>query len=78
MPETARVDRLEDKVSSLEIATAHGFGEIRQDLAHLREILTATIDRPPPPTPTWVMLLSSGTFLVGLASLLLAVTQLGA
>jgi len=69
--------RLEDEVAALKVATAHGFGELRESLSHVREMVAVAIDRPPPPTPTWVMLLSSGTFLVGLASLLLAVTQLG-
>jgi len=76
VPETSRIERMEDKMASLEVATAHGFGEVRQDIAHVRQLVEATLDRPPAPPPIWVLLLSSGTFLVGMASLILSVSQL--
>lgn len=76
VPESSRIERLEDELSALKVASAHGFGEVRQDIAHLQKLLEATINRPPAPPPTWVMLLASGTFLLGLASLLLATAQL--
>lgn len=73
--EEVRIARLEDKVGSLEVATAHGFGELRQDIAHLRELVSQTLGRPPA-TPVWMLLLASGTFLLGLAACLLAASQL--
>ena len=75
MIEETRLPRLEDKVSSLEVATAHGFGELRQDIAHLRELVSQTLSRPQP-TPVWMLLLASGTFLLGLAATLLAASRL--
>lgn len=71
-----RIDRLEAKMATLEIATSHGFGEVKEALRHLNQLVSSTIDRPPPPPPVWVLLLSSGTFLVGLASLVVAVAQI--
>lgn len=73
--EEGRIGRLEDKVGSLEVATAHGFGELRQDIAHLRELVPQTLARPQA-TPIWMLLLASGTFLLGLAACLLAAAQL--
>lgn len=67
---------MEEKVGSLEVATAHGFGELRQELVHLRQLVESTINRPPAPTPVWVALLASGTLLTGLASMVLAIVQL--
>lgn len=75
MADEARIERLEDKIGSLEVATAHGFGEMRQDIAHLRELVSQTLGRPQQ-TPVWVLLLASGTFLLGLGSCLLVAAQL--
>lgn len=72
----ARLERLEDEVAALKLATSHGFGKLDANLEHLQALVQATINRPPAPPPTWVVLLTSATLVVAVATLLLAVAQL--
>jgi hypothetical protein len=71
MAEEARIERLEDRVASLEMATAHGFGKLEMSIAALSELVRATIARPVE-TPRWVGLLAASALVLSVGTVLIA------
>lgn len=66
-----RIDRLEDKVASLQTSMSHGFGQLQAEITHLRQLVEQTLAKPPPPAPAWLVMVGAGSLLTGIAALLL-------
>lgn len=71
-----RIDRLEDKVASLQTSMSHGFGQLQAEITHLRQLVEQTLAKPPPAAPAWLVLVGVGACTTGLASLIVGVAQL--
>lgn len=70
-----RIDRLEDKVASLQTSMSHGFGQLQAEITHLRQLVEQTLAKPPA-APAWLVLVGVGACTTGLASLIVGVAQL--